>query len=205
MKKIYFSKINNLAKIAEASEILENDGILIHPTENLYGFGASIFSNTAIQKISEMKNRENQMGFIILIGSKNQLNLLVDEIGELEKKAMLNYWPGPLTIILKAKKKFWTSPFCKNKTVAVRLVGNPITREIITKFGKAIISTSVNVSGEKVLLSTDNIANRFGKFVDGFVIDNVHKFFNQPSTIIKFENNHLIILREGAKKICLNC
>ncbi|MEA3476033.1 MAG: L-threonylcarbamoyladenylate synthase [Candidatus Cloacimonadota bacterium] len=198
MKKIIFVNRIEERKIKQASQILQEGKILIHPTENLYGFGAIISSETAIKKIEVMKKRKEKSGFIVLIGNFSQIHSLVCSISTSENELIKKYWPGPLTIILNAKKKYWQRPICYNKTIAVRLVGNEITREIINKVGTPIISTSINISGEKEALKTEDIITKFESQIDGIVIDKIHTFTNKPSTIVKVVNQKIKVVREGA-------
>ncbi len=200
MKKIIFKDKTTKRKIKQASQILQEGKILIHPTENLYGIGAIISATDTIIRISKIKKRNKKEGFIVLIGNISQLYLLVDSsaIGYIEEKLINQYWPGPLTIIFNAKKKYCQNPICYNKTIAVRLVGNEITREIINKVGIPIISTSINISGEKEALKTEDIIKKFESQIDGIVIDKIHTFTNKPSTIVKVVNKKIEVLREGA-------
>ena len=146
MQKIIFNNTIDSDKIDQAVEILNNNGILIHPTENLYGFGAKLDAAETIKKIGEIKQRTSNKGYIILIGSKTQLEKLTSSISPQKRKLMDKYWPGPLTIIFPAKKQFRDHPACLENTFAIRFVGNPITRMIIKNCGSPIISTSIYIS-----------------------------------------------------------
>ena len=198
MKKIIFANRIKKRKIKQASRILQEGKILIHPTENLYGFGAIITNKEAINKISYIKKRKEEQGYIVLIGDLSPLNSLVSKISVIEEKLINQYWPGPLTIIFNAKKMYWQSPICYNKTIAVRLVGNEITREIINKVGIPMISTSINISGEKEALKIEDIIKKFESQVNGIVIDKIHTFTNKPSTIVKVVNSKIEVVRKGA-------
>lgn len=198
MKKIIFEDRIEKKKIKQAAEILQDGKILIHPTENLYGFGAIITNKEAINKISHIKKRKEEQGYIVLIGDLSQLSFLISKISVIEKKLMDEYWPGPLTIIFNAKKKYWQNPICQNRTIAIRFVGNIITQEIINKAGIPIISTSINISGEREIFEIDDIITKFENQVEGIVIDKIHKFTNIPSTIVKVINNKVEVLRKGA-------
>ena len=201
MEKIIFEKQINSDKLKKAAQILRNDGILIHPTENLYGFGAMINSTAAIERISHLKKRTPKKGYIVLIGDKSQLESIVQNINQIQKELMRKFWPGSLTIIFVASKQLRGSPVCPNETIAVRLVGNPITRNIIKYCNSPIISTSVNVSGNKIINEPKQIISKFSDNVDGFVIDKIHNFSLEPSTIVKEKNNKIKILRQGILKI----
>jgi len=197
-KKIIFKDKTTKRKIKQASQILQEGKILIHPTENLYGIGVIITNKEAINKISHIKKRKEEQGYIVLIGDLSQLKFLVSKISVTKKKLIEKYWPGPLTIIFNPSKKYWQSPICYNKTIAIRLVGNEITREIINKVGTPIISTSINISGEKETLKIEDIIRKFESQVDGIVIDKIHTFTNKPSTIVKVVNKKIEVVREGA-------
>ncbi|MBS3742121.1 MAG: threonylcarbamoyl-AMP synthase [Candidatus Cloacimonetes bacterium] len=201
MQKIIFNNTIDSGKIDRAAEILNNNGILIHPTENLYGLGAKLDAAETIKKIGEIKQRTSNKGFIILIGSKKQLEKHASSISPQKRKLMDKYWPGALTIIFPAKKQFHDHPACLENTFAIRLVGNSITRKIIKNCGCPIISTSINISGNKIINDPQEIINKFSNKVEGFVIDEIHNFSTKPSTIVKEKNNKIKILRQGILKL----
>jgi L-threonylcarbamoyladenylate synthase len=202
MEKIFFEKGIEENKISRAVSILQRGGVLIHPTENIYGFGALISEKNAIERIHSIKKRENapqkKHGYIVLIGELKQLKSLVSTISPVEARLIKRYWPGPLTIIFSASKSIEKNPACYKGKIAVRYVGNPITQEIIRQAKCPIISTSINISGEKPLTDIDGIINWFGSMVDGIVIDKIHQFTDKPSTVIKVEDGKPIVIRKGA-------
>lgn len=199
MKKIIFKKDIEQALVSRAAGVLKDNGILIHPTENLYGFGALVNDISSIQKIIELKQRKkNTKGFVVLVADFIQLDRLILGASKAEKSCMQKYWPGPLTIILKARKEFWKNPVCFKKKIAVRMVGNEITRAILKETNLPIISTSINISGEQSLNDPKLIEKKYNKLVDGIVIDNIHHSSNKPSTIIKLIGKKVIVLRKGA-------
>ena len=198
MKKIVFKNKIEKKKIKQAAEILKDGKILIHPTENLFGFGSIINSKVSIEKISQIKKRNNKQGFIVLIGNLSQIFLLIDKISNIENGLINQYWPGALTIIFDAKKKLWQNPICQNKTIAVRFVGNIITQEIISETGIPIISTSVNISSEREIFEIEDIITKFENQVEGIIIDKINTFTNLPSTIVKVVNDRIEVLRKGA-------
>ncbi|MBN2016964.1 MAG: threonylcarbamoyl-AMP synthase [Candidatus Cloacimonetes bacterium] len=199
MKKIIFKNEIEQALVSRATGVIKDNGILIHPTENLYGFGALIQDIPSIQKIIEIKQRKkNTKGFVVLVADYIQLDRLIEGASKTEKKCMQKYWPGPLTIILKAKKAFWKNPVCYKKKIAVRMVGNDIMRAILKEIDMPMISTSINISGEQSLNDPKLIIEKYHKLVDGIVIDNIHHFSNKPSTIIKIIGGQVIVLRKGA-------
>lgn len=198
MKKITFTKDIDPALIFQAARVLKENGILIHPTENLYGFGAHIYDSASIKKIIELKHRKKHTrGFVVLVADYIQLDRLIGGASKAEKRCMQKYWPGPLTIILRAKKEYWKNPVCYRKKIAVRMVGNEITRAILKEVNLPMISTSINISGEQSLNASKIIVEKYKNLVNGMVIDKIHSFGNKPSTIIKVISNKVIVLRKG--------
>lgn len=199
MKKLVFTDPIELALVSQAARIIKENGILIHPTENLYGFGANIYDSASIQKIIEFKHREkNTKGFVVLVSDFVQLDRLIAGASKVEKNLMQKYWPGPLTLILRAKKKYWKNPICYRKKIAVRMVGNDITRAILKEVNLPIISTSINISGEKSINDPKLIEEKFRNDVDGMVIDKIDHFSDKPSTIAKVIGRKVFVLRRGA-------
>jgi len=111
---------------------------------------------------------------------------------------MQKYWPGPLTLILRAKKEYWKNPVCYRKKIAVRMVGNDITRAILKEANLPIISTSINISGEKSINDPKLIEEKFRNEVDGMVIGKIDHFSDKPSTIAKVIGRKVFVLRKGA-------
>jgi len=201
MKKIVFNNSIEDSLISRAASILHNNGILIHPTENLYGFGANIYDTSSIHKIMEFKQRKkNTKGFIVLVSDYIQLDRLIGRISRKEKNLMQKYWPGPLTILLRAKKEYWRNPVCHKKKFAIRMVGNEITRAILKQVNVPIISTSINISGKQSITDMKQIQHKYGNKVQGMVIDNIHTFSEKPSTIVKVFHGKVIVIRHGAVK-----
>ncbi len=199
MKTLLFKDSIQDSLISRAAGILLDNGILIHPTENLYGFGANIFDTNSIKKIMELKQRrKNTRGFIVLVADFIQLDRLIDKVSRTEKNLMQKYWPGPLTILLRAKKEYWRNPVCYKKKFAIRMVGNEITRSILKQTNLPMISTSINLSGQDSINDVNLIKKKFGNDVQGMVIDNIHSFNNKPSTIVKVFHGKVVLIRKGA-------
>jgi len=198
MKKIVFTDTIDLSLVSQAAGIIKGNGILIHPTENLYGFGANVHDISSIKKIMELKHRKKDTkGFVVLVSDYIQLDGLIARVNRLEKDLMQKYWPGPLTMILRAKKEFWKNPSCYRKKIAVRMVGNDITRSILKEADLPIISTSINISGEKSINNPKLIEEKFRNDVAGMVIDKISHFGDKPSTIVKVIGRKVSVLRKG--------
>ena len=196
-KLIKFNKDYSSKEIRECAEILLQNKVLIHPTENLYGFGSIISNQKGIDNIIKLKKRQEQHRFIVLISNYSQLSRLASVKSDLEYALMQKFWPGPLTIIFSANPKLNNKCISYNSTIAVRMVGNEITRKIIDYIDIPIISTSLNISGEIPINSIDEIIRRFSGKVDGIAIDNIHHFQNIASTVVQIKKDKIYVLRRG--------
>lgn len=191
--------------IEQTVETLRKGGIVIIPTDTVYGFSgivdlkASDSHNETDAKIRTIKGRAETKPLIQLIAKPEDLRLYTDDI---IPDSLLSKWPGALTIIVHIKKD---SPLAataipESRTVAFRCPGDVWLREIIEKCGAPIFSTSVNRSGQPVLDTSAAINSEFGKEVD-LIIDDGDKKGALPSTLVTIEKGKVKVLRQGNVKI----
>ena len=191
--------------IEETASTLKAGGIVIIPTDTVYGFSGIVdladdkvpFETDA--KIRAIKGRAESKPLIQLIAKPEDIRLYTDD--EIPPE-LLSKWPGALTIIVHIKKD---SPLAataipQSGTVAFRCPGDEWLRKIIEKCGAPIFSTSVNRSGQPVLDTTSAISSEFGKEAD-LIIDDGDKKGALPSTLVTIENRAVKILRQGSVKI----
>ena len=125
------------------------------------------------------------------------INNFVKDINPIEKKLIESFWPGSLTIIFDKTDLIPDSLTSNLSTVGIRMPNNKICLELINKFGSALATTSANLSDETPALSiTDELKQDFSNTVD-FIIDS-GKIDGIPSTIVRVDNNEIIILRKGS-------
>ncbi len=181
------------------SEYLKNNEVVIIPTDTVYGFSGIVDLeneksgiDSTDKKIRKIKGREESKPFIQLISKKEDIFSITDA---LIPQKLLDFWPGPLTIIVPVKNQ-------KGKTVAVRCPGDEWLRKVISLCGKPIYSTSVNRSGNPVLTEIEKIVGEFENEVGLIVCDGDSKS-SVPSTIVSILNGKIEIVRKGAVKIDL--
>lgn len=184
--------------INKTVDVLKEGGVVILPTDTVYGFSGLVDFETD-NEIRKIKGRSETKPLIQLIAKPEDLLLYTnDEV----PAALLENWPGALTIIVHIKKD---NPY-KNKdtfsTVAFRCPGDAWLREIISRVGQPIFSTSVNRSGQPVLDEENSILSEFENEVDLVVTDGDKKNA-LPSTLVSIEDGQVKILRQGALKIKL--
>lgn len=204
MKTLIKNK-NDTTSIKETVAILKKGGIVIIPTDTVYGFSGIVdLADTQTRfetdaKIRAVKGRSESKPLIQLIAKPEDIRLYTDD--EIPA-GLLAKWPGALTIIVHIKKN---SPLAdtaipESRTVAFRCPGDEWLRKIIAECGAPIFSTSVNRSGQPVLDTTGAITKEFSNEVN-LIIDDGDKKGALPSTLVAIEKGEIKVLRQGSIKI----
>ena len=184
----------NLEGIEMAAKVIKSGGIVIFPTDTVYGIGCDPFNIKAVERIYKIKNRESQKLFPVLGYSQHELEKIVVFTTDM-KKIIKKFWPGPITIIAKIKDDKIRHSMNLKEKIAVRIPNNQCILSILKKC-KFLIGTSANISGSKSF--TD--PNDCEKELDGYdiLIDGGRISSGGESTIIEFDENGFKILREGS-------
>jgi tRNA threonylcarbamoyl adenosine modification protein (Sua5/YciO/YrdC/YwlC family) len=185
-------------KILKIVEILRNDGIIIYPTDTVYGLGCDIFNHRAIDRLCRLKGinpKKSNLSFICydLSDLSQYARGITTPIFKLMKKAL----PGPFTFVLKAGSNVPKLFQSNKKTVGIRVPDNNIARQIVKELGNPIVSTSIKDEDILVEYTTDPelIYEKFRDTVDA-VIDGGHGD-NVPSTVVDCSGDSYEIIREG--------
>ena len=176
---------------------LKKGGIIITPTDTVYGIMADATNDKAVKKVSEAKKRSFDKPLIVLVNSVEMLNDYVLEIDDITKRIIDKYWPGPLTILFKKNNRL-SKYVSNNDYIGIRYPNNEIIINILNEFNKPVVSTSANISNNEVVTEVSMIPGELLEKVD-FVLDG-GKLSNESSTIIKVEDGKIEILREGSLK-----
>jgi len=188
-------KINEF-ELEEIVKILNNNGVIIFPTETVYGIGGNAMSNEVIDRVYEAKHRPRAKAVNILVANKNEIEKYAEITSDIERKIIEEFMPGPITIILKKKDGFGDGFTQKDNTIGVRIPDNEIIRAILDNVNFPLIAPSANISDRPSGLNVKQIADDFKESVDA-IIDGGDAKIGLSSTIVKVENNEIIILREG--------
>jgi L-threonylcarbamoyladenylate synthase len=171
--------------------------IIIYPTETCYGLGCSAFDESSIKKIYDIKARDTNKPLIVLVDSIDEWKKIASPSKtalDLAKK----YWPGPLTIVTKKKKVI--PDVLSKEDIGVRISSHEIPNILIKQLGYSIVSTSANLSGGLTPYSISDISKYVLDRAD-WVIDVGTLPNNPPSTVVKVDNEKIIVLRQGAISI----
>lgn len=182
----------NIDKICE---VINNGGIVITPTDTIYGIMGDALNEDVIRKVFEIKKRPFNKPLLLLMDSFEMVEQYTEEISEKERLLMDRYWPGLVTFILKKNDKVSELITSGNDTVGIRIPNNKDLLEIIRRLNRPVISTSANITGTEVITNTQLLEKDLIDNID--YIEDGGEVESESSTIIKIEDNKLVVLREG--------
>jgi tRNA threonylcarbamoyl adenosine modification protein (Sua5/YciO/YrdC/YwlC family) len=194
--KIYEDNPNEAA-IKKVVDVLRDGGLIIYPTDTVYGLGCDITNTKALERIAKIKGiKLEKANFSFICSDLSNLSDYVKQINTSTFKILKRALPGPYTFILPGNNDL-PKEFRKKKTVGIRVPDNNITIEIVKMLGNPIVSTSIHDEDEVLEYSTDPelIFEKWQNLVD-LVIDGGYGD-NVPSTIIDLSGPEPEIIREG--------
>ncbi len=194
---IKISDKNSANTLKEAIRVLERGGIVAFPTETFYGLGAKFNIENALEKLYALKKRPEEKPMPLIIGDMGMLAAIAANVSDTASALMNKYWPGPLTLLLKAKKGLSKYLTAKRDKVAVRIPGKSIALHLVREAGFPITATSANISGMPPADDASAVLKYFGHKID-MIIDGGKTTGGQPSTIVNASGKSIKVLREGA-------
>ncbi len=186
-------------ELEEVMDILDHDGVIIFPTDTVYGLACNCFSTKAIEKIFEIKQRAKYKPISVLTDSVEKINM-VATISEKEQALVEKYMPGALTIVMDKKEHVPDILTASLPTVGVRIPNNHIALTILKNYPYPLATTSANESGEEAGVDVQDFITYFDGKVDA-IIDGGTTDIQVASTIIRVENDQITTIREGSIKI----
>ena len=194
--KIY-NENPNPKEVDKVVNILQKGGLIIYPTDTVYGLGCDITNARALEKIARIKNvKLAKANFSFICNDLSHLSDYVRQIDTPTYKILRRALPGAYTFILPGSNKL-PKAFKSRKTVGIRVPDNTIIREIVKQLGNPIVTTSIYDEDDVIEYTTDpelifeKWQNRVDAVIDGGYGD------NQPSTVIDLSTDEIEIIREG--------
>lgn len=184
-------------KIAKIANVLRNGGLIIYPTDTVYGLGCDIFNQRALERLKQLKGgKAKHLNLSFICYDLSHISEYVKQLDTPTFKLMKKALPGPYTFILNSSSKVPKILNAKKKTVGIRVPDNNIPREIVKQLGNPIITTSIH-DDEIHDYATDPeiIFEEFANKVD-IVIDGGYGLVD-PSTVIDCTGGYPVIIREG--------
>ncbi len=183
--------------IIEAIKVLQSGGIILYPTDTIWGIGCDATNEVAVQKVFELKKRVDSKALLVLVDSAVKVDFYIDEVPEIAWD-LIDYAEKPLTIIYSGARNLAQNLIAEDGSVGIRVTKEDFSRKLCERFRKAIVSTSANISGETSPSNFSQISPEIIKNVDYVVKFRQTDLYNsKPSGIIRIDKGGLFkIIRE---------
>lgn len=191
-----FKEKIDYTKLKEVARTIRQGGIAVFPTETVYGIGTNGLKENSVKRLYEVKQRPLNKPISLLVNGINMINEIAQEITDLEKALIKEFFPGPLTIILKKKDTVPNIVTANSNMVGVRMPSNEIALKLIEYAGVPIATPSANISGKTSGTNMEDIMKDFEEKVDYFIDDGPSKI-GISSTIVQVIDGVPHILRQG--------
>lgn len=173
--------------INQALEILKNGGLILYPTDTIWGIGCDATNAEAVEKVFALKGRDKNKTMLVLLHNDNQLASYVREIPEVAYE-LIEATDRPLTIIYSDAKNLAPNAIAEDGSIGIRVVNHPFCQPLLQRFRKPIISTSANISGQPTATNFDEISEEIKNGVDYIVkFDQQNLAKGKPSIIMKLD------------------
>ncbi len=176
--------------IGYAARVLRAGGLVAFPTETVYGIGANLLDGEAVSRLYKVKERPRSKPFTVHISDLSQIKTLGCSLDARAKKLAGKFWPGPLTMVLKAKR---------GGSVGFRMPANKVAIDLIRRAGVPVVAPSANLSGRKPPVEAGEILKELGGKIE-VLIDSGPTEVGIESTVVDLTEKGFSVLREGALK-----
>jgi L-threonylcarbamoyladenylate synthase len=182
---------------AQAAAIISRGGIVAFRTDTFYGLGADPFNQQAVLAIRKLKGREEAKPILVLIGDAQDLDRFIAQRSALFDRVCERHWPGPLTLIGRARDELPEELTAGTGTIGLRLPDDEGARELVRACGGALTATSANLSGQPPARTAREVELYFPNGID-LIIDGGAVTATQASTVVDLRGPKPLIIREGA-------
>jgi len=199
MKRLVIHPDNPQARhIRAAVDVLEAGGLIVYPTDSVYGLGCDLFNKNAIEKIYQRKGHDKRKLLSFICPDLKEISEYA-YVPDFAYKIMRRLLPGPYTFILTASKRVPRILLEKRKTVGIRVPDNAACQALLAELGRPIISTSARLADQPFLGDPDEIAETFEHIADIFLDSGPGGL--EQSTVIDFTGDEPEIVRQGKGKV----
>jgi L-threonylcarbamoyladenylate synthase len=185
---IFTNTMNINEEVHKAYEIIKEGGIILYPTDTVWGIGCDATNAEAVAKIYKVKQRAEALSMIVLMNGEKMMYNVFKEIPEVAWQIM-DLSENPTTIILDQPRNIAKNLIASDNTLGIRIVKDPFCFKLLEKMKKPLVSTSANISGQPTPKSFKEISPEIIKAVDYVVNLQREKIGGKPSTIIKLSND----------------
>jgi L-threonylcarbamoyladenylate synthase len=193
---------------SEAAKIIASGGVIAFRTDTFYGLGADPLNREAVGKIRDLKGREDDKPILVLISDLSELSRFtseaVDNVAAIHRdsgesafqKAVKLFWPGPLTLVTRARADLPSELTAGTETIGLRLPADEQVRTLVRACGGALTATSANLSGQPPAVSAEQVSSYFTEGLD-LIVDGGDAVSTEPSTIVDVTGPHARVIRPG--------
>jgi L-threonylcarbamoyladenylate synthase len=183
--------------LLSAAGVIKAGGVVVYPTETLYGIGADALNAQAIEKVHSVKSRTDRKPILIIVHTAGALNGLVEEVPVFARQLMNAFWPGPLTLVFRAGANIPHNLSRGSRTIGIRIPSSPLCLRLLELCGCPLTSTSANISGGPVLRDMSEIRKVLRTGVDMYLDAGILPE-RRPSTVVDVTGSSPALVRDGA-------
>ncbi|MCJ7495765.1 MAG: L-threonylcarbamoyladenylate synthase [Deltaproteobacteria bacterium] len=183
--------------IKQASQLILQGGVVAFPTETFYGLGADAGDVVALQKVFQIKGREENKPLLLLVAGRTWVQDLVKKISPAAEALIERFWPGPLTLVFEASAHLPPILTANTGKVGLRVSSHPVTQALVQAVGRAVTGTSANLSGQASPSLAAQVSQALGRKVDA-ILDGGKTAGGLGSTVLDVSAVLPKIIRQGA-------
>ena len=181
---------------ASAAAVIAGGGVIAFRTDTFYGLGVDPDNTAAIARLKELKGRDDNKPILIVISDAAIVERFIERKTEIFDAVSRNHWPGPLTIVLKARPEVADVLTAGTGTIGLRLPDDEKVRALVRACGGALTATSANLSGEPPARTVQEVKRAFPTGLD-LIVDGGAASADKPSTVVDLSGTDIRLIREG--------
>lgn len=185
------------SELIPAGKAIQSGRVVAFPTDTFYGLAADPFNLSAVERVYQIKGRPRTKPLLLLIENISQATVLTSELPEIFRELAKNFWPGPLTIVMRASHRLPLKVTGGSGNIGLRLPKSELARALIRSAGVPLTATSANLSTLPSCTTASHVLGQIGGRVD-ILIDGGTVTAKKPSTVVDLTGPTMRIIREGA-------
>lgn len=183
--------------VSQAVEALRRGEVVVFPTETFYGLGADALNAAAVERVVSLKGRQAESPIAVIIAGRGMLRQVASEISPLADRLIERFWPGPLTLLLPARRGLPAPLLNRDGEMGVRVSSHPVAKRLSQELGRPLTATSANPSGKEPARTVEEARDYFSGKVKVF-LDRGRLGAERGSTVVAIHRGELRVIREGA-------
>ena len=181
---------------SRAASVIAGGGLIAFRTDTFYGLGADPTNPKAIERLKELKGRDDRKPILVVISDAAVVERFIEGRTEIFDAISQEHWPGPLTIVMKARREIEDELTAGSGTIGLRLPDDERVRALVRACGGALTATSANLSGEPPARTAEEVMRTFPTGLD-LIVNGGQTSVDKPSTVIGLSATNIRLIREG--------